>query len=60
MITRSSKALRLAAVVVAALALLPCKAQQGQLANTPNDVEKLNEVRSGVANLAESWRALVA
>lgn len=36
------------------------RAMQRQLANTPNDVEKLNEVRSGVANLAESWRALVA
>ena len=36
------------------------RAMQRQLANTPYDIEKLNEVRAGVANLAESWRALVA
>ena len=40
MITRSSKALRLAAVVVAALALLPCQAQQAQLAEVKATAEE--------------------
>ncbi len=36
------------------------RAMQRQLANTPNDIDKLTEVREGVVNIAESWRALVA
>lgn len=36
------------------------RAMQRQLANTPDDIEKLNEVKAGVANIAESWQALVA
>lgn len=36
------------------------RAMQRQLANAAQDVEKLTEVRAGVANIAQSWRALVA
>lgn len=36
------------------------RAMQRQLATGGQDVEKLAEVRAGVANIAQSWRALVA
>jgi len=36
------------------------RAMQRQLATAGQDVEKLAEVRAGVANIAQSWRALVA
>ena len=36
------------------------RAMQRQLANAAQDVEKLAEVRAGVANIAQSWRSLVA
>jgi len=36
------------------------RAMQRQLAIAGQDVEKLAEVRAGVANIAQSWRALVA
>jgi len=35
------------------------RAMQRQLATAGQDVEKLAEVRAGVANIAQSWRALV-
>ena len=36
------------------------RAMQRQLATAAHDVEKLAEVRAGVANIAQSWRELVA
>lgn len=36
------------------------RAMQRQLATAGQDAEKLAEVRAGVANIAQSWRALVA
>lgn len=36
------------------------RAMQRQLANSAQESDKLAEVRSGVANMAESWRSLVA
>ncbi len=36
------------------------RAMQRQLATAGQDVEKLAEVRAGVENIAQSWRALIA
>lgn len=36
------------------------RAMQRQLANSAQEPDKLAEVRSGVASMAESWRSLVA
>lgn len=36
------------------------RAMQRQLATAGQDIDKLAEVRAGVANIAQSWRALVA